>query len=171
MITFLFVNDQVLKKSFILKLSMQSKRLNSRWKYIFINDESKNTTTCFTLNELGKIDKSISQPKRISMIKKYNSINKNIKELVQKGRLYSRNVMLSFSGNIEVFTRDNNYAQYFAMVNPKDNQTEKEKVDINVENDSNGTNNENDSFNLTNFFNLNVEEMQIDDDFDDYFQL
>ena len=145
-------------------------RLNSRWKYIFI-DDSKKDTKYYELDELGKILKGVSQPKMVSIRRKYNLINEDIKELLKNLRSYPKKTTLSFTGNVEIFSRENNYEKYFTTTNLIDNKTEKEKDCANVEKDNHETDNEKDGFNFWNFLDFNIDEKSLlsDTEFDDIF--
>ena len=145
---------------------MNSKGLMSRWKYIFVVDDQKNDTTCFELNELGKIKKATLQPRKISMRKKFITLNKGIKELVSKIQHSAKKPVLSFSGNIEIFSKEKD--NEFKMININDNKTKKEKSDENVEIGINSPNTEKNYYNLFNYFNFDDDMLQNSIEFDDF---
>ena len=146
---------------------MSSKRLNSRWKYIFVVDDQKNDATCFELNELGRIKKDIQQPKKIFMKKKFNSSNKVIKELVLKAQYAAKNPVLSFSGNIEIFSKEQD--NEFIMNIMNDAETEKEKYhNESAENGKNSPNTEKNHCNIFNYFNFD-DMLQSDIELDDFY--
>ena len=143
------------------------KRLSSRWKYIFVFKDEGNESNFYELDELGKIPRGAFQPKKISIIKKHNSIDEDIKEMFIKYPYIFYHPLLSFSGNIEIFTTKKWAENNITTLDTNSNKTENENENENGKTSKNLANKQSIHDEL---FNSDTEKDQKDDEIDDYFR-
>ena len=142
------------------------RRLASPQKFIFIFDDQENESKYYELDDLGKIPRATFQPKKISIMKKYNSIDKDIKEMFIQYPYIFHHPLFSYSGNIEIFTTEKCIENNITMLDQKYNKTEKENDNKNDRTNNNLSNKQSINEDL---FKLDTEKFSDDFEIDDYF--
>ena len=99
-------------------------------------------------------------------MKKYNSIDKDIKEMFIQYPYIFHHPLFSYSGNIEIFTTEKCIENNITMLDQKYNKTEKENDNKNDRTNNNLSNKQSINEDL---FKLDTEKFSDDFEIDDYF--